>query len=137
MPTILLFLFLYPLLLAAETLHVDIQNIQTHEGSLRVALYTPKNDFGSQNGYFQAKRITLQYSTSISTQFDDLPAGRYALAIFQDLNENGTLDDNFLGIPTEPYGFSNNVQPQWGQPDFEPCAFDFPWVHHVTIDLIH
>jgi hypothetical protein len=30
---------------------------------------------------------------------------------FHDENGNGRLDKNFLGVPTEPYGFSNDVQP--------------------------
>ena len=41
-------------------------------------------------------------------QFKDLPPGTYAVQVMHDENENNKLDTNFLGIPTEGYGFSNN-----------------------------
>ena len=43
-------------------------------------------------------------------QFNDIPPGTYAIAVFHDENANGKLDKNFLGIPCEGYGASNNVR---------------------------
>jgi uncharacterized protein (DUF2141 family) len=40
----------------------------------------------------------------------DLPAGEYAVQVLHDENDNGKLDTNFMGMPTEGYGFSNNPQ---------------------------
>jgi len=40
----------------------------------------------------------------------DLPAGTYAVQVMHDENDNGKVDANFMGIPTEGYGFSNNPQ---------------------------
>lgn len=36
-----------------------------------------------------------------------LSAGGYVISMYQDSNGNGRLDSNFLGIPREPFGFSN------------------------------
>ena len=47
----------------------------------------------------------------------DLPPGRYAIAVFQDLNGNGKLDASFFGVPKEPYGFSRDVERGIGIPD--------------------
>jgi uncharacterized protein (DUF2141 family) len=47
-----------------------------------------------------------------------LPPGRYALSLFQDLNGNRRLDTNFLGIPKEASGSSNNPPARWGPPKF-------------------
>ena len=44
----------------------------------------------------------------VKLQFKDLPPGNYAVQVMHDENENGQLDTNFLGIPVEGYGFSNN-----------------------------
>jgi uncharacterized protein (DUF2141 family) len=41
--------------------------------------------------------------------FADVPAGTYAIAVFQDLNGNGRLDRTPLGLPLEPYGFSKDA----------------------------
>ena len=53
----------------------------------------------------------------------DLPKGEWAVAITQDLNNNNKIDKNFLGIPTEPYAFSNNVRPTMAAPGFDECKF--------------
>jgi uncharacterized protein (DUF2141 family) len=44
--------------------------------------------------------------------------GSYAIAVFHDTNGDGKLDRNFIGLPSEPYGFSNNVGRR-GPPNFE------------------
>ena len=56
--------------------------------------------------------------------FSNLAPGRYAAIAFHDENGNGKLDKNFLGVPTEPYGFSNNVQGFLGPPTFDAAALD-------------
>ncbi|WP_052695484.1 DUF2141 domain-containing protein [Hymenobacter sp. AT01-02] len=53
----------------------------------------------------------------------DLPNGEWAVAITQDTNNNDKLDKNMVGIPTEPFAFSNNVRPRLSPPDFEDCKF--------------
>jgi uncharacterized protein (DUF2141 family) len=52
----------------------------------------------------------------------NLQPGRYALILFHDENGNGRLDKNFWGVPTEPYGFSNNAQGFLGPPRFDDAA---------------
>jgi len=52
-----------------------------------------------------------------------LPPGRYAVSVYQDVNGNGRLDHNFLGIPKEPVGASENPKPRMGPPRFDECAF--------------
>lgn len=50
--------------------------------------------------------------------------GKYAIRLFQDLKGTGELAKNFLGIPTEPYAFSNNAKGRMGPPDFGAAAFE-------------
>lgn len=52
-----------------------------------------------------------------------LAKGEWAVALTQDINNNNKLDKNLLGIPTEPYAFSNNVRPRLLAPNFEECKF--------------
>jgi uncharacterized protein (DUF2141 family) len=49
--------------------------------------------------------------------------GRYAIAVFHDTNGNGKLDRSFIGLPQEPYGFSNDVGRR-GFPSFEGALVD-------------
>jgi len=58
----------------------------------------------------------------MTVEISNLESGEYAIAVIQDLNENGKLDKNFLGIPKEPYGFSG----QWksGSSSFDKALFN-------------
>ncbi|MCB2078000.1 MAG: DUF2141 domain-containing protein [Novosphingobium sp.] len=53
-----------------------------------------------------------------------VPAGRYAAQAYYDANDNGKADRNFVGMPTELIGFSNNVKVKLSRPKFEAAAFD-------------
>jgi uncharacterized protein (DUF2141 family) len=52
-----------------------------------------------------------------------LPPGRYALSVLQDMNGNRKLDTNFIGIPTEASGSSNDAPAKWSAPKFKDAVF--------------
>ena len=52
-----------------------------------------------------------------------IPHGEYAISLFVDSNGNKRIDKNFLGIPKEQYGFSNNVMGRMSAPTFEQAKF--------------
>ena len=53
-----------------------------------------------------------------------LNAGKYAVKFFHDKNNNGKIDLNWIGIPKESYGNSNNIQPIMGPPKFKDMIFE-------------
>jgi len=56
--------------------------------------------------------------------FEKLPAGKYAVSILHDENENTRMDTNWLGIPKEGSAVSNNVRPAMRAPRFDEAVFD-------------
>jgi outer membrane protein len=68
------------------------------------------------------KVITLPSGGTAPGRIPDLARGEYALVVYHDENGNGRLDENFIGIPSEPLGFSNRYWPQ-GPPTFTSAAF--------------
>ena len=65
-----------------------------------------------------------------------LAPGRYALALAQDRNGNDRLDKTMIGLPTEPYGFSNDASAPFGPPDFDQAAFVVGGESHaITLHL--
>lgn len=54
--------------------------------------------------------------------FPDLAPGPVAVAAFEDMNGNGRLDRTPLGLPLEPFGFSNGAGRD-GRPDFAAARF--------------
>ncbi len=64
--------------------------------------------------------------------------GVYALAIYHDENANKKFDRNFIGLPTEAYGVSNNPGFRLGPPSHEEAAFSVGAAGiHMKIDLRH
>lgn len=78
-----------------------------------------KNDFLKTS--LQTKYVSVSGS-KITVEFA-LPQGEYAVSTYHDLNDNKELDRYFFGKPKEPYGFSNNIKPSLGPPDFDDCKF--------------
>lgn len=67
----------------------------------------------------------------------DLPPGTYAVSVYEDLNGNHKLDHNFLGIPKEPVGASNNPRARSGPPRFDDCSFHIGTTSKsITINLV-
>lgn len=71
------------------------------------------------------------YSASVPAQpgettvtLKDIPPGTWAVLAYQDANDNGQLDRNFIGIPSENYGFSRNAPSRFGPPGFEDAAIE-------------
>ena len=71
------------------------------------------DESGCRLGSSRAPTATVEEFT-----FEELAPGRYAVAVYHDVNGNGRLDTVPPGLPTEPYGFSNDV----GR--FRPPSFD-------------
>lgn len=93
--------------MAQGTLVVEVAVAQQGTGALMVAVCPDAASFTTGKGCVQRKVEAVRPSTTL--RFADLPAGRYAVKAFLDLNGNDTLDRNPQGLPGEPIGFSNDV----------------------------
>ncbi|MCB9284827.1 MAG: DUF2141 domain-containing protein [Lewinellaceae bacterium] len=126
----ILSLLLSTLLLAVSepaekgTLQLEIANIRDTRGMIRVGLFHREEHFPDPDKVYWGKGVPPQKGT-VRMEIPGLPYGDYALAIYHDLNNNGRLDKNIWGIPTEPYGFSGNVKAKWSSPSFREAAFPF------------
>lgn len=100
---------------------VIIQKIENENGTLRVGLFTENDKFLKEASY--SKDVPASGQKNIRVSFEDIPFGTYAISIYHDLDDNGELDTNFIGIPKEPVGFSNDHQPKMGPPEFNGAKF--------------
>lgn len=67
--------------------------------------------------------ISIPEDGTVTTKFENIKAGVYALTVIHDKNGDKKMDTNFLGIPYEKGGFSNNVPAKFGPAKFEKAAF--------------
>lgn len=103
-----------------QTLNIKITNIKKNTGNIIVEIYESKSSW-LKTPY---KKVVLLTDQEVQIASFDIPYGKYAITIFQDLNENNEADMNFLSIPKEPIGFGNNYKP-FGEPKFESCSKEF------------
>ncbi len=102
----------------AGTLNVTVKNINNTKGQIITAIYNKEDGFPKAEDKYKAAKSKPILSNTITTSFTNLPAGKYAVVSFHDANDNGKLDKNWLGMPTEQYGFSNGAT----KPDFKQSA---------------
>ena len=106
------------------TLIVIIEGLTSDLGTVRVALSD------SEENYYDYPNPTIGISVPIQRgialwRFERLAHGSYALKAFHDEDGDGELDTNFLGIPVEDYGFSNNASGLFGPPSWDAASFQF------------
>ena len=124
-----------PLALSAQyRLEVEALGVESSEGSILVAAYTEASGFLKMEQVYQtAGSRATQGMTRVV--FEDLPEGDYALAVFHDENGNDELDTNWIGIPKEPFGFSNARMKTFGPPKFEDCVISLRADQVIQIPL--
>lgn len=108
----------------AATLRVVVTSVKSDAGSIVVWVYDKKDDWLSDR--WRTRKVTAvagNRSDDTVTVELDLPPGDYALSVFQDLEDDGKLARNFIGIPKEPAGLSNNLRPRFGPPSFADAKF--------------
>ena len=106
----------------AADLRVTVDNLEPDTGHLMVALYDSEAAFDARDGAVEAIRKPVS-DDRVALTFTGLDAGDYAIAAFQDLNGDGELDTNLVGMPREPWGFSRDASGGMGPPDFGDAAF--------------
>lgn len=118
-------LALVPMLVAAASapapITVAVSGIGSAKGRVHVDI-CPEKQFTREDCPWSAEAPARAGTTSVTVP--GVPAGRYAAQAYWDANGNGKADRNFIGMPTELVGFSNDVRVKLSRPKFAAAAFD-------------
>ncbi|WBA40735.1 DUF2141 domain-containing protein [Hymenobacter canadensis] len=117
-----------------SSITVVVSALASTQSVVKLYFYNLRDQFLKPQGYV-FKKVVMPAGQRQITLPVDLPNGEWAVAITQDMNNNDKLDKNFVGIPTEPFAFSNNVRPTLAPPDFNECKFTVSGPRVVTIKL--
>lgn len=101
-------------------LTVRVENVSPKGGNLRLALYD-RARYEADGDAVTDRVVAVKPGANVVT-FDGVEPGDYAIKMFQDQNRNEKFDQNWVGLPEERYGFSNNAGPDWlhlGPPRFD------------------
>jgi len=107
---------------------VDIKEVSSNEGHILVYLhdnsesYYSDDDFDAKNVKYFQRQVIVPTEPVSQVTFDNVPAGKYAVSVIHDEDDNGTLSRMvfpFAGMPSEPYGLSNNIYSSLSKGSFE------------------
>lgn len=99
---------------------VSVSNVATRKGFILAALY----DETTWGGTAVARARVPADGDVVTLSLAAPSPGRYGIRLFHDVDSDGVMDANLVGLPTEPFGFSNNAPLQFGPPSFSAAAFD-------------
>ena len=107
---------------------IEIENVTVPEGIIWVGIYDSEEHY-----MVKEKAIVEGYEVNDTgrkmIRVNPLEYGNYAIALFHDINGNGELDRNWIGIPVEPYAFSKRPKTKWRLPRFREIVFAFERNH--------
>ncbi|AZJ32287.1 MULTISPECIES: DUF2141 domain-containing protein [Tenacibaculum] len=103
-----------------HTVSIDFKGIKSDKGALFVALYNTEKSFLKEGYKGEIVKIT---NKKARVEFHDIPKGTYAVSCFHDTNNNKKMDTNFIGIPKEPIGVSNDAKGFMGPPKYKDAKF--------------
>jgi uncharacterized protein (DUF2141 family) len=123
-----------PLPVIAAELIVNVTGIGDAPGQIGCALFKGPQGFPMDSS--AARQAWLPADTKgVTCRFVDVTDGRYAVSVSHDRNGNKKVDTNFLGIPTEAWGVSNNARPSLRAPRFDEAVFRMADGKDLTIDI--
>ena len=104
---------------------IKVNEIRNQKGKVRVSIYNSSNGFpdSPDKAKYLAEGVIIKNSSIIVLK--NMPYGYYAVSLIHDENMNGKLETNFLGIPKEGFGMSNDAKGFMGPPEFEQAKFKF------------
>jgi uncharacterized protein (DUF2141 family) len=119
-----------------HSLTITIPNLKNTQGKVVIGVFNKKEDFPKDDKQLKLLKFNADKFPGTCT-INGLPKGEYAIAVFHDKNADGNCNTNFMGIPKEGYGFSNNIKPLFSAPTFNECKIDLNTNMAITIKLIY
>lgn len=128
-----------PALVSAETLTITIADIRESEGLLMIQVANSEKGFEfSEDSAVPPPVAISQLAEAGEMTFEvTLPPGIYGARVLHDLNGNGEMDSNFVGMPKEPWAFSNNATGRLGPAKWQDAKFEISGDTAVEIRLNH
>ena len=118
--------------LSSGNIHVVVEGIDRIEGQVGILLFKQEDGFPMDERKALQQVLLPLEGSALRYSFRELPYGKYAVAVMHDTNMNDKLDTNFLGIPKEGVGISNNAKGTFGVPKFRDASFELDKSDYTT-----
>jgi uncharacterized protein (DUF2141 family) len=104
------------------SLAIHLTGLRSNQGRVAVALFHSAAAFPDQKQALRGSVARIE-GTKAYVRFEGLQPGTYAVAVLHDENANDKMDFNFVGMPLEGFGFSNDASVWLGPPSYDAAAF--------------
>ncbi len=119
-----------------KPLTLVIKNLASSTAPVIIGIYASNYKFLYKESRLKEYSFIPKRNT-LKVQITDIDYGEIAVAIYQDMNNNGEFDKNLIGIPTEGYCFSNNFKPTIKAPEYADCKFKYNLKNNkITMNFI-
>jgi len=133
---LLVFSFTIQMYGQTATLEVEVTNIQSIKGNLKMGVFDKVHEYRTKsNPFMRARKIVTDSVEDFI--FEKVPLGRYAVAVYHDENNDDTLNVKALGIPIEGVGFSGKFNSRIKPPDYPLASFRLKSDTIISIRLIY
>jgi uncharacterized protein (DUF2141 family) len=105
-------------------LDITITELRNSNGRVRIALFNSQQTYDNRDKEkpFRAISVKIEDQRAKAT-FSEVPYGVYAIIFMHDENNNERMDSNWIGIPNEGFGASNDARGTFGPPEYEDMKF--------------
>ena len=122
----------------ADDLAVEVRGLRSSEGSVRGAIWRNADGFPTEDAKAAGRAEIPAKAGRVVLEFPDVAPGEVAISVFHDVDDDNSLDRNFLGIPREAVGISNAAIGFTGPGDFEDALIRIDETgSSVSVDLYH
>jgi len=122
----------------AADLEILFPDVKIEKGGMAVAIFPKSEAKGFPDGAGYIRKVYKKPDGHSPFKIDilDLAEGEYALSAFQDEDGDEMLARDWLGIPSEPFGFSNNPRIYFGAPSFRRSSFSvLPGKNQISVKV--
>ena len=118
----------------SEELTIKVTGIKKNKGDVVCALFKTADGFPMELA--KPQTIWLAADTDeVTCKFTDITTGNYAVSVAHDENANKKVDTNFVGMPTQAWGVSNNIRPLMRAPRWHEAQFTLATEEKKTINI--
>lgn len=119
----------------AAELSVSIEDIRSEEGTVLVQIVRGERGFDGEER--PVAQISIRPAGQAVRFGLELPEGTYGIQVFHDVNDSAELETTIVGMPSEPWAFSNNAVGAFGPPRWDAVSFrigDSPAVQSIRLN---
>ena len=110
-----------PIALASD-LTVTVESIAKTQGTIVLGLFDEASYDGDGDGAVNGANLKVE-GNDVTVTFEGLEPGEYAVKLYHDVNDDGEMNTNPFGMPTEPFAFSNDAKGRFGPAKWDAAKF--------------